>query len=171
MAAITAGVIAAVGAAYAADSEKKSAKAATKSQEKQVAQNRAFLQQKGGQAGHSAKSLFRSAEASQRLGQKQAFDVLSGALPEQLGTFQQGNIGAQQALLGGLPAAESAILGTGQRLRLQPTKIRPDLGFVPSGQQFGPSIGQALFATGTPGLRLAIPDELQTNMTRVIKRG
>lgn len=40
-----------------------------------------------------------------------ALDVFGQAIPAQLDVFQQGNLGAQQALLAGLPQMRNAILG------------------------------------------------------------
>jgi len=41
-----------------------------------------------------------------------AANVLGGAVPQQIGALQQGSQAAQQYLLGGMPAFQSALMGT-----------------------------------------------------------
>lgn len=76
--------------------------------------------------------LFPAAEQAQQLGFQGALDVLGQTIPQQLGTFQQGNIGAQQNLLGGLQQQQNAILGL-------PTDFS---GFQPQQVSFDPSFAQ-----------------------------
>jgi len=61
-----------------------------------------------------------------------ALDVFGQSSPAQLDVFQQGNLGAQQALLAGLPQIQNAILGGNVDLSgLQPFQVQqPDLGFL-----------------------------------------
>lgn len=55
--------------------------------------------------------LYRQAQESSTMGAQGAIDVLGQSVPQQIRSFQQGNIGAQQALLSGLPQIHNAILG------------------------------------------------------------
>lgn len=55
--------------------------------------------------------LFPESDINRNLGFQAALDVLGQTIPQQLGTFQAGNVGAQEALLAGLPQFRSAILG------------------------------------------------------------
>lgn len=56
-------------------------------------------------------ALFPGAQASAQQGYQNALDILSGAMPLQTQAFQQGNVGAQEAILAGLPQIQNAILG------------------------------------------------------------
>jgi hypothetical protein len=53
-----------------------------------------------------------------------AYNMLSGSIPQQMQTFQQGNVAAQNYLLGGMPAFQASIMGGpmnyGQQFRPQP---------------------------------------------------
>lgn len=75
--------------------------------------------------------LFPAAQQDLRGGFQGALDVFSQSLPAQQNIFQQGNVGAQQQLLAGLPQIQNAILGGQIDLsQLQPTQLQtPDLGF------------------------------------------
>lgn len=55
--------------------------------------------------------LFPEASQARNLGFQAALDVLGQSIPQQLQAFQQGNVGAQQNILAGLPQFRSAILG------------------------------------------------------------
>jgi len=70
----------------------------------QTAQNRAsreFFAQQARQARGDILPLFEAGDVARQATSQAALDVLGGALPSQLSAFQQGNVGAQQALLGG----------------------------------------------------------------------
>jgi len=90
------------------------------------------LQQEGiDQARTDINRLFPQAMQVQRGGYQGALDVFGQSLPAQTDVFQQGNVGAQQAILAGLPMAQAAILG-GQidYSGLQPFQAQtPDLSF------------------------------------------
>jgi hypothetical protein len=55
--------------------------------------------------------LFPQAQASRQQGMDYAANVYGMAMPAQMKAFQQGNVGAQQALLAGLPQQNAALLG------------------------------------------------------------
>lgn len=61
-----------------------------------------------------------------------ALDVFGQSNPAQMDVFQQGNLGAQQALIAGLPQIQNAILGGNVDLSgLQPFQIQqPDMSFM-----------------------------------------
>jgi hypothetical protein len=63
--------------------------------------------------------------------------VFGQSLPAQTDVFQQGNVGAQQAILSGLPQIQNALIGGNVDLsQLQPFQVqKPDLGFF--SQQIG----------------------------------
>ena len=75
--------------------------------------------------------LFPEASQARNLGFQAALDVLGQSIPAQLQAFQQGNVGAQQNILAGLPQFRSAILG-GQfdPTAFQPTTLGFDAGFA-----------------------------------------
>ena len=56
-------------------------------------------------------AAFPKAQEARRQGFQGALDVFGQSIPQQLQAFQGGNVGAQQALLGGLPQQQNAILG------------------------------------------------------------
>lgn len=66
------------------------------------------------------------------LGFQGGLDVFGQSAPAQMDVFQQGNLGAQQALLAGLPQMQNAILGGNVDLSgLQPFQVQqPDLSFL-----------------------------------------
>ena len=63
------------------------------------------------QARGDAIGLGGAQEANQNMGFQSALDVYGQTIPQQFSTFQQGNMGAQQALLAGMPQFHNAILG------------------------------------------------------------
>lgn len=106
------------------DSAKKVAQAnekALETQQKSVAQAREDLFK-----------LFPASQQNANIGTQAALDVFGQALPAQTDVFTQGNVGAQQQLLAGLPIAQNAILGGNiDTSSLQPFQIQqPDLGFL-----------------------------------------
>ncbi len=98
-----------------------------------------------------------------------ALDVFGQALPAQTQAFQQGNIGAQQQILAGLPQFQNAILG-GQVdfSQLQPFEQQlPDLGFfqqqLPQFQQPSSAVDifQSATASGRGGFPASRPRQLE----------
>ena len=92
-----------------------------------------------------------SAEVNRNLGFQAALDVLGQTIPQRFDTLQQGNVGAQQALLAGLPQIQAAILGQPVDLSgLQPQAINVDTSFAQQQlPEFG-TIGQALAGPTAP---------------------
>ncbi len=75
--------------------------------------------------------LFPEARQSADLGFQGALDVFGQSVPSQANVFQQGNVGAQQQILAGLPQMQNAILGGNVDLSgLQPVSLQPNLSFI-----------------------------------------
>ena len=75
--------------------------------------------------------IFPSAQRTGQEGFQSALDVFGQSLPAQTDAFTQGNVGAQQAILSGLPQIQNALLGGNVDFsQLQPFESQsPDLGF------------------------------------------
>ncbi len=101
--------------------------------------------------------LFPQAQQSAQQGFQGALDVFGQSLPAQTDAFQQGNVGAQQAILSGLPQIQNALFGNQVDLsQMQPFQVQqPDLGFfnqtlpqfAPT-NQVGPSAGVVAASQG-----------------------
>lgn len=123
---------AAVSAAAAA-ADAKSQKDAAKAQKDQAEGNAQFIKDQAEKARSEALPLFASGQESRDIGYQAALDAFSQSAPQQFSTFQQGNVGAQQALLAGLPQIQNAILGIPTDLSaLQPQTIDYDTSFIPT---------------------------------------
>ena len=80
----------------------------------QARQNKAaaaLAAQRAKEARADVSSLFPAADINRNLGIQGALDVIGQGVPQQLSAFQQGNVGAQQQLLAGLPQIQNALLG------------------------------------------------------------
>lgn len=86
-------------------------KRAVESQENQNAAEQALRLRLAEEARDDIFKLFPAAEESRNLGFQGALDVFGQTIPQQLGALQQGNVQAQEALIGGLPQFQNAILG------------------------------------------------------------
>jgi hypothetical protein len=99
----------------------------TSAQKAQIAANEStqrFIESQGAQARSDAAGLFDASNINRNLGLQAGLDVLGQTIPQQFSTFQQGNVGAQQTLLAGLPQIQNAILGLPTDLSgLQPQSI------------------------------------------------
>lgn len=74
--------------------------------------------------------LFPAAEQNLQLGFQGALDVFGQTAPQQLGAFQTGNVGAQEALIAGVPQFQNAILGLPAGVQQQATQIPIDTSFA-----------------------------------------
>jgi hypothetical protein len=75
-----------------------------------------------------------------------AYNLLSGAIPQQAQAFQQGNMAAQNYLIGGMPAFQNAIMGGpmnyGQSYQPQPFQMQiPQMNTQQFAPQFNPLAG------------------------------
>jgi hypothetical protein len=106
----------------------------TTQQQLQQAENvraRGDIASRAGQARQDVLSLLPVSDINRNLGFQAALDVLGQSQPQQLSTLQQGNIGAQQALLEGLPQIQQAILGGNVDFgALQPRSVSFDPSFL-----------------------------------------
>ena len=107
-------------------------KSSLKAQQQANVGTQRFIEQQGQQARGDVLALQPGVEQNRMLEQQAALDVLGQTIPQQFSTFQQGNVGAQQALLAGLPQFQNAILGL-------PTDLS---GLQPQTLQFDPSFAQ-----------------------------
>jgi hypothetical protein len=126
------GAAAAAAAAVAgAGMDAKSQKDAAKAQSDQLQANEAFIKEQAEKSREDALPLFASAEQNRNLGFQAALDAFAQTVPQQFSAFQQGNVGAQNALLAGLPQFQNAILGGQVDLSaLQPQAIQYDTSFA-----------------------------------------
>ena len=103
-------------------------------QNAQVAANRdntATFQNLSTQAQDQAKSLYGAADQNRNITLEQILGLLGGTIPQQLSARQQGNVGAQQQLIGGLPMVQAAIMGQPVNMgALQPTRINYNTDFA-----------------------------------------
>lgn len=125
-------------------------KAASKSQKKQNKADKAFIAERIAEARADILPLFGGAQESQRLGSQQALDVFGGAIPAQLDVFQQGNVGAQQAIAGGQDAFSRAIQGLPPLQQQAPQRLNVNTGFIPQNIQFSGNTSQALAPPPAP---------------------
>ena len=88
--------------------------------------------------------IFPQAQRTAQEGFQGALNVFGQSLPAQTNTFTQGNVGAQQAILSGLPQIQNALLGGNVDFsQMQPFQVQaPDLGFF---QQELPQITRRRF--------------------------
>lgn len=76
-------------------------------QDLQLEQNREakdFIERKGTEARQDLLGLFPAADTNRQRGTQAALDVLGASTPQAIEAFQQGNINAQAAILGGQPS-------------------------------------------------------------------
>lgn len=107
--------------------EKKAAKAQTKALE----QGQEYTRQASEQARGDIFKLFPAAQQNLAGGFQGALNVFGQSLPAQTQAFQQGNVGAQQQLISGLPQIQNALFGNAvDYSQFQPTQVQqPDLSF------------------------------------------
>lgn len=126
----TAAVLAvtAVGGAIASKkSGDKAIKASSNAADKATLQT----QESKNRAREDLERLFPQAQQSANQGFQSALDVFGQSLPAQTDVFQQGNLGAQQAIISSLPQMQNALFGNPVDLsQMQPFQVQqPDMGF------------------------------------------
>jgi len=107
-------------------------KSSLKAQQAANKETQGFIERQADLARGDVLALAPGAFQNRNIGTQAAFDVLGQTIPQQFSTFQQGNVGAQSALLAGLPQFQNAILGL-------PTDLS---GLQPQTLQFDPSFAQ-----------------------------
>ena len=107
--------------------------------------------------------LFDSARQTGQEGFQGALNVFGQSLPAQATTFQQGNLGAQQAILSGLPQIQNALFGNQVDFsQMQPFQLQaPNVDFF---QQELPQVAARRMAAEEEAAR-------QANRDRVIAGG
>lgn len=132
-AALIGSTVAGIGGAV---SDSKSQSKATKSMEKQRAASQKFIEDQIKQARSDIFKLFPAAQESRQQGLESGLSLFSQAYPQMMNTFQQGNVGAQQALIQGLPQIQNSILGNpGSSMPMQPVQLQQPQGLtMPSTQ-------------------------------------
>lgn len=95
---------------FGASKDASSQKKALKQQEAQRAASQAFIEKQIAQARSDIFKLFPSAQESRQKGLEAGLQLYQQAYPAMMNTFQQGNVGAQQALIAGLPQMQNALL-------------------------------------------------------------
>jgi len=156
--AAVAGIVGAAGvgaSASAASKDRAQGKKALEEQRGFNASNRDFLDAKIAEAVVQSEALFRGAASNRVRGATKALDILGQSAPQQLSTFQQGNIGAQEQLLAGLPQIQNALLGLPVDLSgLQPKQVQFDPSFT---QQTLPGFKTPSVALQDVGLSGVLP--------------
>lgn len=107
-AALLAGAAVSAGAAVM---DNKNQKKALSSAEKQKAASQAFIESQIKQARSDIFKLFPAAQDARKQGLQAGLHLQKQAYPEMMRMFQQGNVGAQNALIGGLQPAQNALMG------------------------------------------------------------
>lgn len=152
-AAIGAAVIGAGASIYGANADKKQSKEAFKAQQSQNASNAEFLSGKVDLASRQSEALFGAAGKNRIRGAREALKIFGETMPQQISTFQQGNVGAQEQLLAGLPQVQNALLGLPVDLSvLQPRQISVDTGFTQRALPGFTSASHALQAADLSGV-------------------
>ena len=118
--AMIAGAVASGGAAYG---DYQSNKKNRKSAERQRAESQAFIEKQMKQARGDLFRMQPLASESRRLGAQAGLDLMAQSIPQQLGAFKAGNMGAQRITAQGLPQMQNAILGRGINTNFQPVDV------------------------------------------------
>ncbi len=128
------GIVGAIGigaGASAASKDREQGQKALDEQKSFNAGNRDFLAKKIDTAGKQAETLFELSGKNRTTGAQRSLEILGQTIPQQLSAFQQGNVGAQEQLLAGLPQVQNALLGLPVDLSgLQPRQIPVDASFA-----------------------------------------
>jgi len=104
---------------------------AEESQAEQNALERELKEKFAAEAREDAFKLFPMADVNRNMGFQSALDMMGETTPQQFNTFQQGNVGAQSALLAGQQQQQNAILGLPASMAgFQPQAIQYDTGFA-----------------------------------------
>ena len=126
----------------AARSDRKSIERSVESQERQRTESIAFIEKSIKQARGDLFKLFPSAQESLTTGIQAGLDVFKQSIPQQFQSFQQGNVAAQNQLIGGLAPQRAAILGQDVPFNPQATQLQiPVPSGIPNAPQF-PSINE-----------------------------
>ena len=84
---------------------------AQKAQTRANARAEELIATQSARARRNALALYPASDVNRNLGFQAALDVMGDYVPEQLSTLQQGNVGAQEALLASMPQVQNALMG------------------------------------------------------------
>jgi hypothetical protein len=107
-------------------------KSAQKGQKADNAASRKFIEEQMAAGRADVMGAYPAAEANRNMGYQSALDVYGQTMPQELSTYQQGNMNAQGTLLAGMPQMMNAIYGL-------PTDMS---GLTPQAVQYDPSYTQ-----------------------------
>lgn len=86
-------------------------KSAQREQIKANAGDRQLFEKLATESQANAKALMGSADTNRNMALQQSLNLLGGTIPTRLDAFQQGNVGAQKQIIGGLPLIQQAVMG------------------------------------------------------------
>lgn len=106
--------IGAIGGAVAGGAallDNKNARQSRETSERQRDESQAFIEQQIAKSRGDLFKFFPQGQESRRLGAQAGLDLISQSMPQQIESFQGGNVAAQNMLIQGLPHQQNAILG------------------------------------------------------------
>ena len=158
------GMVAAGGAsALVSKAINKPDKSAQNAQMAANARAQQFIEEQSAKAERANLRLFDAGQENLLTGNQAALDIYNQTIPEQFNAFQQGNVGAQQQLVAGLPQMQNALMGLPVDYSvLQPQQIQTNMGFIP--QQL------PQFKTATQALALSPFEIMQMQQAQVAQK-
>jgi len=130
------------------------------------AETMALIERQTKQATRDATKLFGAAQDNFLTGSQAGLDVFGSTIPQQFGAFQQGNVGAQNQLIAGMPQVNNALLGLPTDLSsFQPQQIDVDTSFAQQQLPQFTTPEQALALT--PG-ELAAQEAVKTEQSQML---
>jgi hypothetical protein len=150
---------------------------AQKDQKRQNAAVSKYQKEQTVEAKDTARKLSFSGEANRNMGNQAMLDIMNQYIPQQMDTFQQGNVAAQQQLLSGLPQMQNALMGAPTTFRgMQPSVIDYDTNFIPQSMpDFGTQEQALSKANDLPQLEgidvSQLPPEVQALLANINPRG
>ena len=145
--ALLAGAVVSGGAALL---DNKNQKKAVKSAERQRAESQAFIEKQINNARSDIFKLYPSAQDSRKQGLQAGLDLYGQAYPQMQQLPTAGNVGAQNALIQGLPQANNAITGNPVDLSGMQAVQLPTQGLTPTPMSFQGISGLGLTGQPTP---------------------
>ena len=138
-----------------------------RNQREQNAAAQALIAEKAAEARQDVLAIAPGAERNRNMGFQSALDVFGQAVPQQLQSLKAGNLGAQEALLAGLPQMRNAIMGQNYSFTgLHPRTFEVDQSFAQQQLPEFTSISDAL--GGQPQL---VPDLTESQLAQLSGMG
>lgn len=130
---------------------------AQKAQQQANARSQAWIEQQAALARGDANYLYPQGDYARNQGINAAMALMGQAMPYQMGSFQNGNVAAQNLLLAGMPQYQNAILG----MPVNNQALQPYQGALPDSSMYNqrlpdfgmvqaPQPGQSWGSTGQP---------------------